>query len=212
MRLEEAKARLFRQLAWEIRDQRVVEAMRRVPREHFVPEAQLDFAYDDRPLSIGYGQTISQPYIVALMLQALELQETDKVLEVGAGSGYVTAILAELAETVVGVEIVPELADYAAATVAELGYTNVQIQLVSRSALGYLPGAPYDAILVSAGAPSIPQLLLGQLKWGGRLVIPVGSRWQQDLLKITRQPEGDIVENLGACYFVPLLGDDAWKS
>jgi protein-L-isoaspartate(D-aspartate) O-methyltransferase len=212
VRLEEAKARLFRQLAWEIRDHRVVDAMRRVPRERFVPESQHEYAYDDRPLSIGYGQTISQPYIVALMLQALELQQTNKVLEVGAGSGYVTAILAELAGKIVGVEIVPELADYAAATVVELGYTNVDIQLVSRSTLGYLPEAPYDAILVSAGSPSVPQLLLGQLKWGGRLVIPVGSRWQQDLLKITREPEGDVVENLGACYFVPLLGDDAWKS
>lgn len=211
MDLEAAKAQLFRHLAWEIRDARIVEAMQRVPREQFVPPAYRDFAYDDRPLSIGYGQTISQPYIVAMMIESLELKDSDKVLEVGSGSGYVAAILGQLVEKVIGVEIVPELADFAAATIAELGYDNVDIHLVPKSALGYLPEAPYDAILVSAGAPAIPQLLLAQLRWGGRMVIPVGSRWQQNLVKITRMPEGDIAEDLGACYFVPLLGEGAWN-
>ena len=211
MDLEAAKAQLLKHLAWEIRDARVVEAMRGVPREEFVPQAYRDSAYEDRPLSIGYGQTISQPYIVAMMVEALELKDTDKVLEVGSGSGYVTAILGRLAGKVIGVEIVPELADFSAAAIAELGYDNVAIHLVPKSALGYIPEAPYDAILVSAGAPAVPQLLLAQLKWGGRMVIPVGSRWQQNLVKITRAHEGDIVENLGACYFVPLLGEGAWN-
>ena len=211
MDLDTAKAQLLKQLAWEIRDERVVEAMRRVPRERFVPEAQRDFAYDDRPLGIGYGQTISQPFIVAMMVKSLELTPESKVLEVGSGSGYVSAILGELAQSVVGVEIVPELAEYAAVTIADLGYENVAIHLVPKSTLGYMPAAPYDAILVSAGAPSVPAILLAQLKWNGRLVIPVGSRWQQHLVKITRLPEGDVVENLGACYFVPLLGEGAWN-
>ena len=211
MDLEKARAGLFQHLSWEIRDKRVVEAMRKVPREVFVPPAQREFAYDDRPLSIGYGQTISQPFIVAMMIEALDLKETDKVLELGTGSGYVAAILGELAEQVVSVEIVPELAEYAGGVLSDLGYKNIDVHLVSKSTLGWMPDAPYDAILVSAGAPSIPQMLLGQLKWHGRLVIPVGSRWQQDLMKITRLPEGDRVENLGACYFVPLLGEGAWN-
>jgi protein-L-isoaspartate(D-aspartate) O-methyltransferase len=212
MDLDAARAQLLKQLAWEIRDERVLEAMSRVPRERFVPESHRSFAYDDRPLGIGYGQTISQPFIVAMMVQALELTPDSKVLEVGSGSGYVCAILGQLAQRVIGVEIVPELADYAAATLADLGCQNVTIHLVAKSTLGYIPEAPYDAILVSAGAPSIPAILLAQLKWNGRLVIPVGSRWQQELMKITRLPEGDVVERLGACYFVPLLGDGAWKS
>ncbi len=212
MDLETAREKLFKHLSWEIRDKRVIKAMRKVPREFFVPPAQRDLAYEDRPLSIGYGQTISQPFIVAMMIQALDLKKTDKVLELGTGSGYVAAILGELAEKVVSVEIVPELAEYAQSTLSDLGYQNVDVHLVPKSSLGWMPDAPYDAILVSAGAPSVPQMLLGQLKWNGRLVIPVGSRWQQELTKITRLPEGDRVENLGACYFVPLLGEGAWNA
>jgi len=209
--LEARKTKLFKHLSWEIRDKRVIEAMKRVPRELFVPPAQRDFAYDDRPLAIGHGQTISQPFIVAMMIEALDVKESDKILEVGAGSGYVAAILGELANKVVTVEIVPELADRAASVLSELGYTNVDVHLASRSTLGWMADAPYDAILVSAGAPSVPQLLLAQLKWHGRLVIPVGSRWQQELTKVTRLPEGDLVERLGACYFVPLIGKGAWN-
>ena len=211
MDLEAAKAQLFKHLAWDIRDLCVLEAMQRVPRELFVPHEQRDFAYDDRPLSIGCGQTISQPFIIATMLEALRLKNTDKVLEVGSGSGYVAAILGELVDRVVGVEIVPELAASAASIISDLGYDKVDIRLVPKSSLGYMPEAPYDAIIVSAGAPSVSPLLLAQLKWHGRLVIPVGSRWRQNLIRITRMPEGDSVDDLGSCYFVPLLGEGAWN-
>ena len=212
MDLETARTKLFESLSWEIRDQRVVEAMRGVPREEFVLADDVQAAYDDHPLSIGHGQTISQPYIVALMIQALDLKSSDKVLEVGSGSGYVAAILGRIAKQVVGVEIIPELAKSAQDVLARLGYTNVDVHLVSKSNLGWLDDAPYDAIVVSAGAPSVPAMLLGQLNWNGRLVIPVGSRFQQDLLKITRLPEHDRVENMGSCYFVPLIADDAWRA
>ncbi|MCK9357441.1 MAG: protein-L-isoaspartate O-methyltransferase, partial [Dehalococcoidia bacterium] len=139
MELQESRERLFKHLSWEIRDARVVDAMKRVPREHFVPQELRDAAYEDHPLSIGFGQTISQPFIVAVMLQALELKETDTVLEVGTGSGYVAAILGELAAKVVSVEIVPELADSARATVQALGYSNVHIHLVPKTTLGWIP-------------------------------------------------------------------------
>ena len=212
MELEAAKAKLFEHLSGEIRDRRVVEAMKGVPREKFVLAEDVQAAYDDHPLSIGYDQTISQPYIVALMIQALELKSSDKVLELGTGSGYVAAILAGIARKVVTVEIIPELAKTAADVLARLGFANVDVHLVSKSSLGWLDDAPYDAIVVSAGAPSVPALLHGQLQWNGRMVIPVGSRFQQDLLKITRLPEGDRVENMGSCFFVPLIADDAWRA
>lgn len=212
MDLEAARTRLFSHFSWEIRDKRVIDAMQQVPREEFVPFAQRSAAYDDRPLSIGYGQTISQPFIVALMVQALDLKTTDKVLEVGAGSGYVSAVLGQLASSVVGVEIIPELAEAASLTLQRLNYRNVSIHVAPRSSLGWLPEAPYDAIIVSAGAPSVPAMLLGQLKWNGRMVIPVGSRFQQNLLRIVRKPEGDEVEDMGGCFFVPLLGEGAWNS
>ena len=212
MGLEAARAQLFKHLSWEIRDRRVVQAMKRVPREEFVLPDDLQAAYDDHPLGIGHGQTISQPFIVALMIQALQVKSSDRVLELGTGSGYVAAILGLLAEKVVSVEIVPELAKSATDVLGRLGHTNVDVHLVSKSTLGWLDDAPYDAIIVSAGAPSVPPMLLGQLKWNGRLVIPVGSRFQQDLLKITRLQEGDTVENMGSCYFVPLIGDDAWRA
>lgn len=211
MDLDSARHQLFQHLSWEVKDERVIDAMKRVPREEFIPESQQAFAYQDRPLSIGYGQTISQPYIIALMVRALEVTPSDKVLELGTGSGYVAAILGELAQKVVSVEIVPELADSARDVLARLGYTNVEVHSVPRTTLGWMDDAPYDAIIVSAGAPSVPQMLVGQLKWGGRLVIPVGSRSQQDLLRITHLPDGDQVESLGACYFVPLLGEGAWR-
>jgi protein-L-isoaspartate(D-aspartate) O-methyltransferase len=210
MDLEKARANLIKHLSWEIADKRVVEAMGRVPREAFVPQEYYHAAYEDRPLSIGFGQTISQPFIVALMIQALELKGDEKVLELGTGSGYEAAILAELAKKVVTVEVIPELAESAKRVLEKLGYSNVEVHIAERT-LGWLEDAPYDAIIVSAGAPSIPQILLGQLSWGGRLVIPVGSRWQQELMKVTKDKEGNKVENLGACYFVPLIGEGAWK-
>ena len=210
MDLEKAKAELIKHLSWEIADKRVVEAMKRVPREAFVPQEYYHAAYEDRPLSIGFGQTISQPFIVALMIQALELKGDEKVLELGTGSGYEAAVLAELAKQVVTVEIIPELAESAKRVLEKLGYSNVEVHIADKT-LGWLEDAPYDAIIVSAGAPSIPQILLGQLSWGGRLVIPVGSHWQQELMKIRKDKEGNKVENLGACYFVPLIGEGAWK-
>jgi len=205
-----ARDNLIAKLSLEISDKRVLEAMRRVPREAFVPEDQYYAAYEDRPLSIGFGQTISQPYIVALMVQALELEGEDKVLELGAGSGYEAAILAELARKVVTVERISELVEGAKHVLEKLGYSNVKVHLASRE-LGWSDEAPYGAIIVSAGAPTIPQILLNQLSFGGRLVIPVGSRWQQDLLKVTKRRKGNKVENLGGCYFVPLIGEGAWE-
>jgi protein-L-isoaspartate(D-aspartate) O-methyltransferase len=209
MDFKKARADLIKHLSREIEDKRVIQAMERVPREVFVPQECYHAAYEDRPLSIGFGQTISQPLIVALMVQALGLKEEEKVLELGTGSGYEAAILAELAKEVVTTELIPELANSAKRVLEKLGYSNVEVHIAGKT-LGWPEKAPYDAIIVSAGAPSIPQVLLGQLKQGGRLVIPVGSKWQQDLLKVTRCLEGDKVENLGACYFVPLIGEDAW--
>jgi protein-L-isoaspartate(D-aspartate) O-methyltransferase len=205
-----ARDNLIARLSLEISDKRVLEAMRRVPREAFVPQDQYYAAYEDRPLSIGFGQTISQPYIVALMVQALELKGGDKVLELGAGSGYEAAILAELAREVVTVERISELVEGAKRALEKLGYSNVKVHLAGRE-LGWSDEAPYGAIIVSAGAPTIPQILLNQLSFGGRLVIPVGSRWQQDLLKVTKRRKGNKVENLGGCYFVPLIGEGAWE-
>ena len=184
--------------------------MKRVPREAFVPRKSYLDAYDDRPLSIGFGQTISQPFIVALMLQALALEGKEKVLELGTGSGYEAAVLAELVSRVVTVEVVPELAESAARILRELGYSNVEVHIAGKI-LGWPEEAPYAAIIVSAGAPSIPQVLLEQLAWEGRLVIPAGSRWQQELIKVTKYRKGNKIENLGGCYFVPLIGEDAWE-
>jgi protein-L-isoaspartate(D-aspartate) O-methyltransferase len=207
--LERARENLLEYLDHEIADKRVVEAMKRVPREAFVSPEQYGAAYDDRPLGIGFGQTISQPFIVALMVQALEVKEREQVLELGTGSGYEAAILAELAQKVVTVECIPELAESAKQVLDKLGYSNIEVHVAGKT-LGWPDGAPYDAIIVSAGAPSVPQVLLEQLAWGGRLVIPVGSRWQQDLLKVTKLRKGNRIENLGGCYFVPLIGEGAW--
>ena len=210
MDLERARQSLLNSLDREIADNRVVDAMSRVPREDFVPQGQYHAAYDDRPLSIGFGQTISQPFIVALMVQALELRGDEKVLELGTGSGYEAAILAELAQKVVTVECIPELAESAKQVLDKLGYSNIEVHVAGRT-LGWPEGAPYDAIIVSAGAPTVPQVLMEQLTWNGRLVIPVGSRWQQELLRVTKLRKGNEIENLGGCYFVPLIGEGAWE-
>jgi protein-L-isoaspartate(D-aspartate) O-methyltransferase len=207
--LEWARENLLKYLDHEIADKRVVEAMKRVPREAFVSPEQCHVAYDDRPLGIGFGQTISQPFIVALMVQTLELKEDEKVLELGTGSGYEAAILAELAQKVVTVECIPELAESAKQVLDKLGYSNIEVHVAGKT-LGWPEGAPYNAIIVSAGAPTVPQVLLEQLTCNGRLVIPVGSRWQQDLLKVTKLRKGNRIENLGGCYFVPLIGEGAW--
>ncbi len=210
MDLEAARARLIEYLGQEIKDKRVLKAMARIPRELFVPPEYYYAAYEDRPLPIGFGQTISQPFIVALMTEALELKGKEKVLELGTGSGYQAAILAELSKRVITVERIPQLAEAARKLLEKLGYTNVEVYIAEKK-LGWVAEAPYDAIIVTAGAPSIPEVLLEQLAIGGRLVIPVGSRWQQELLKVTKLKRGNRIENLGGCRFVPLIGEGAWE-
>jgi protein-L-isoaspartate(D-aspartate) O-methyltransferase len=193
-----------------IRDARVLDAMRRVPREAFVPEESQALAYADRALPIQGGQTISQPFMVAVMTESLTLQGPERVLEIGTGSGYQTAILAELALEVITIERRPELADAARTRIRSLGYTNVDV-LVGDGTLGLAARAPFDRILVTAGAPRVPEALAQQLSpRGGRLVIPVGSPERQWLLVISR--EGDRLDETtrDACVFVPLVGEDAW--
>ena len=210
MDCEAARARLIGQLRAEIRDERVLAAMASIPRERFVPPECADEAYEDGPLPIGYDQTISQPYIIALMTQALELTGREKVLEVGTGSGYQAAILAELARLVITTERLPALAESARKVLASLGYTNVLVH-VAEETLGWQSEAPYDVILVTAGAPRVPSDLLSQLAIGGRMVIPVGSRYIQELCKVTRRRKKHTVRNLGGCRFVSLIGKDAWE-
>lgn len=205
-----ARVELVEHLRREIRDNRVLSAMARVPRELFIPTFYQQAAYEDRPLPIDVGQTISQPLIVALMTEALELTGSEKVLEVGTGSGYQSAILAELAQKVITVERHPKLAEQAKKILDKLGYRNVEVHVAERT-LGWRKGAPYDGIIVTAGAPKTPTELLDQLADGGRLVIPVGSQYEQDLLKITRREQQVIVDNLGPCRFVPLIGEEAWN-
>lgn len=203
-RMVERHQSVERQLAErDITDIRVLDAMRRVPRHDYVPETLCEWAYADRPLPIGFDATISQPYIVALMAQALALTPTDRVLDVGAGSGYATAVFAELAHSVVAVEIVEPLADLARARLASYG-PRVTV-ICGDGSLGYPAGAPYDAISVAAAASVVPPPLLEQLAPGGRLVLPVGRRSEQ-LVRITRTPEGDVTEVLCQVRFVPLRG------
>jgi protein-L-isoaspartate(D-aspartate) O-methyltransferase len=210
MDFDAARAKLIAHLRTEIKDERVLAAMARVPRECFVPLEYQPLAYEDRPLPIGFDQTISQPLIVTLMTQALELAGNEKVLEVGTGSGYQAAILAELARRVITVERVQALAENAKQVLDSLGYTNIVIHLAAET-LGWLQEAPYDAIIATAAAPKVPPDLLAQLAIGGRMVIPVGSLYTQDLYKITRQKTRNKVENLGCCRFVPLVGKGAWE-
>ncbi|HEY92534.1 MAG TPA: protein-L-isoaspartate(D-aspartate) O-methyltransferase [Dehalococcoidia bacterium] len=210
MDFEAARARLVEHLSIEIRDERVLAAMARVPRERFVPPDEQSLAYEDRPLPIGFGQTISQPFIIALMTAELMLTGNEKVLEVGTGSGYQAAILAELAQLVITTERLPFLAESARSVLDNLGYTNVMVHSAEET-LGWQSEAPYDAIIVTAGAPRVPVDLLAQLAIGGRLVIPVGSRYLQELYKITKRKRKNIVENLGGCRFVSLIGKDAWE-
>ncbi len=208
-RLSRARSVLLANLAVEVKDPRVVDAIARVPREAFVPPELRQSAYENMPLPIDYGQTISQPLIVALMTEALLLGGSEKVLEIGTGSGYQTAVLSLLAAHVVSVERIPPLAERAKELLGELGYGNVEIH-VGGEVLGWAPSDPYDAIIVTAAAPEVPRELLEQLGQGGRLVIPVGSRDLQELVRIVKTPEGALRHNLGPCRFVPLLGRGAW--
>ena len=193
----------------EVGDSKVIRAMERVPREEFLPEGSAHLAYEDIPLPIGEGQTISQPYIVAVMISALELRRTDKVLEVGTGSGFQAAVLSELAREVVTVERISALATKARERLKACGCSNVEVCL-AESKLGWRAGAPYDAIIVSAGAPSLPRGLVDQLEVGGRLVIPTGSRESQELMKVIKSADRFSVRTGAPCRFVPLIGEGAW--
>ena len=192
-----------------ITDTRVLQAMREVPRHAFVPVEWRHEAYSDRPLPIADEQTISQPYMVAIMTQSLALQGHECVLEVGTGSGYQAAVLSRLVAHVYTIEYFPTLAESARAMLQRLGYTNVQV-ITGDGSLGLPAHAPYQGILVAAAAPHVPQPMLAQLAEGGRLVIPVGSRTTQDLLIVTRHKESYTQERSVPCRFVPLLGQEGW--
>jgi protein-L-isoaspartate(D-aspartate) O-methyltransferase len=209
--LERAKAELLTELRHDIRDERVLAAIASVPREKFMADELRTFAYENRPLPIGHGQTISQPLIVAMMTEALALQGREKVLEVGTGSGYQAAVLAELAGEVVTVERIAPLAEQAAEVLANLGYHNVRVH-VAGDGLGWPEEAPYAGIIVTAGSPKIPEALVEQLAPGGRLAIPVGARDVQELLLVAKTPSGLTTRRLGPCRFVPLVGPEAWST
>ena len=211
MDFEKARARLVEDISLEVKDKGVLKAMAAVPREQFVLPEYREAAYEDGPLPIGFEQTISQPLIIAMMTEALKLTGSEKVLEIGTGSGYQAGILAELAGFVITTERIMALAEKAKNLLSSLGYGNVEVQ-VAGEALGWPDEAPYDAIIVTAAAPKIPPDLLAQLKIGGRMVIPIGSRYLQDLYKITRGNKKNTVQNLGGCRFVPLIGKGAWEN
>ena len=209
--LEMAHRKMMSELESRIWDSRVLDAFARTPREAFVPLAPREFVYGDHPLPIGFSQTVSQPYIVALMLQALSLEGNETVLEVGTGSGYQAALLAQLAARVITVERVPELARDARRRLEILHFTNVRVETV-KDVLGYPDLAPYDAIVVSAAAPRVPDSLVHQLTVGGKMVIPVGEREEQELKLVERRKRKPKIKNLALCRFVPLIGDGAWAS
>ena len=193
-----------------VTDPGVLEAMGKIQRHLFVEEALIGEAYNDHPLPVGYKQTISQPYIVALMTEALELTGKEKTLEIGTGSGYQTAILAELSKTVYTIERIEPLLEKSKILLKSLGYTNIFFKAFDGT-LGWDAFAPYDAIIVTAGAPKIPQPLLDQLAEGGRMVIPIGNRYGQDLIKVTRMNNVFKERNLGGCRFVDLIGAHGWE-
>ena len=206
---ERDKKALFDRISVELDDQRVIEAMLRVPREEFVPAEAAHLAYADMPLAIGHDQTISQPYMVALMTSVLGVRRMDRVLDIGTGSGYQAAVLAELAREVVSTERIPTLTRPAETRLQSLGYANITVKRAGRE-LG-LPGEPrFNGIIVGAGAPKLPTELVEQLEIGGRLVVPVGSRQEQRLIKVVRKHDGFSVATLGGCRFVPLIGEGAW--
>jgi len=194
-----------------IKDAKLISAMKKIPRHLFVEEALQSQAYSDHPLPIGEKQTISQPYIVSLMTEALLLTGKEKVLEIGTGSGYQTAILAELSEKVFSIERIRPLAIRARKLLYELGYFNVEIKIFDGT-FGWMEESPFDAILVTAGSPDIPQPLIDQLTMGGRLVIPVGDAFVQDLFRVIKTEEGVKKEDLGGCRFVKLIGKYGWES
>ena len=190
-----------------IKDERVLAAMARVPREAFVPSELMDSAYEDGPLPIGEGQTISQPYIVALMAEAAEVRRGDSVLDVGTGSGYAAAVLAEMGAEVFSIERIAALAERAGASLEEQGYERVRVRH-GDGTRGWPEATPFDAILIAAGADAVPDALIDQLAPGGRLVAPIGSRSDQRLLRLRRQADGTVEKaDLGPVAFVPLIAD-----
>ena len=196
---------------YKIQDERVLEVMNRLPRHLFVPDALKTQAYKDNALPIASGQTISQPFIVARMTELLELAPSMKILEIGAGSGYQTAVLASLAGKIFAIERIPNLAREAQERLHKLGFKNVTLTCADGTN-GWDAYEPYDAILVAAGSPILPEPLARQLKIGGKLVIPIGQDQKtQTLFRITRTPNGFRTEDCGACSFVPLIGEHGWK-
>jgi protein-L-isoaspartate(D-aspartate) O-methyltransferase len=195
-----------------IEERPILDAFLAVPREAFVSENQAHFAYGDHPLPIEAGQTISQPYIVALMIQAADIKPGDTVLEVGAGSGYAAAVISRIAAKVIGIERQHELVEVARERLRRLGYDNVEI-VEGDGTRGWTDQAPYDAILAAASGSHIPETLIAQLAPGGRLVMPLGGPgWVQELVKVTKQEDGVLKqENLGGVRFVPLIGEEGWK-
>ena len=195
-----------------IKDQRVLQAMRTVPRHRFVSEALQSRAYGDHALPISANQTISQPFIVARMTELLELNSQSRVLEIGAGSGYQTAVLSQMAAQVYAIERIGDLAREAQARIRELGIYNATVKCFDGT-LGWAANAPYDGILVAAGGPTVPEPLIAQLKVGGRLVVPVGdSREAQRLIRVIRTEHGTRQEDHGPCAFVPLIGQHGWSA
>ena len=193
-----------------VKDERVLDAMMNVPRHLFVEEDMKDKAYDDCALPIGQGQTISQPYMVAVMTELLELEGNEKVLEIGTGSGYQSAVLSLLAAEVYTLERVESLASKAKSRLKDLDYENVHV-VVADGTLGLPEHAPYDGIIVTAGAPDVPHEYTEQLHINGRLVIPVGSRYSQVLYQVRKMPSGVEKKMSTACVFVPLIGENGWK-
>ena len=193
-----------------ISDPEVLKAMAKIPRERFIDASLRAEAYSDHPLPIGHGQTISQPYIVALMTEGLQLTGVEKTMELGTGSGYQAAILAELSARVFTIERIKPKQERARKILNELGYTNILFK-VFNGTLGWEEHAPYDAIMVTAGAPAVPESLLNQLAEGGRLLIPVGDRHSQELIRLTKKGKNLIRRSFGGCRFVSLIGEQGWE-
>ena len=209
--IEVAKKRLFETLRRDIDDERVLHVMEAVPRESFIPLDKRHLAYENIPLPIGEGQMISQPYVVAMMTSALNLQPTDKVMELGTGCGYQAAILSLLIPDgkIVTLERIPRLANSAQDLLRRLKYSNVDVRISDRS-LGCPEEAPFDAIIVTAAAPAVPNVLLNQLRVGGRMVIPTGTIEEQELVFLYNGDQGTMLTSFGVCRFVPLIGEGAW--
>jgi protein-L-isoaspartate(D-aspartate) O-methyltransferase len=193
-----------------IKDKRVIDAMRKVPRHVFLSDDQWYAAYDDMALQIGHGQTISQPYMVAAMTELLELEGTERVLEIGTGSGYQTAVLAEISREVLSIERIDALSAYAEKKLIQLGYENILL-FVGDGTLGWPGKSPFDRVLVTAGTPEIPDTLKEQTKDGGIIVAPVGNQFSQQIIKATKSGNRFVLEYHTPCVFVPLIGEHGWK-